>query len=146
MRVSLDVRQLVSYLRVSESGALPCIDGLKPFRAAVVCDRTLSEQRQLEVSRWLCQSGCLYMSAWGAECSKWDDSVDLAHLEAYDYEDVPEDGFVMTTWHEEESLEDFFFFVNSCAYHPSIELSNTLILHVADHDREEELCAYLDAA
>ena len=69
-----------------------------------------SEWRQT-VSEWLVDQGCLYMMAHGDECSLWDDSVDIANLEAFDwnFDDIPEDKHVTTTWHENESLEEVFF-------------------------------------
>ena len=93
----------------------------------------------------MCESGCLYLCAWGVECEQWHDSADWAHLDQSDYKEVPEEKLVVTTWHENESLEDFFFFVRVSAAHPVVDLRRTVIIHIADQDRESELCAYLDA-
>lgn len=76
--------------------------------------------------------------AWGRECSSWDDSVDFANLEEFSYGEIPDDAFVMTTWHESEPLEEVFWFAKNSAFHPSIELDNTLILHLGENDKGEE--------
>ena len=78
------------------------------------------------------------MMAWGVDCSAWDDAVDHANLEVYDYEDIPDDRFVMTTWHDEERLEDVFRFCKHTAVHPDVEIENTVILHVGSEYRETE--------
>jgi hypothetical protein len=82
-----------------------------------------------------------YMCAWGTDCSEWDTSVDMANIEAHGYEEIPEDRFVMTTWHENEPLTDAFRFAKNDAHHPAVALHNTLLVHVAQVGREEELLA-----
>lgn len=77
--------------------------------------------------------------AWGKDCSSWDDAVDHANLEAFDYEEIPEDRFVMTTWHEKESLEEVFGYSKRLAFHDAVDIERTLILHVASQDRADEL-------
>jgi hypothetical protein len=128
------------YLRVSEGEQLPALTGLSPFKAIVVLDAEYSAEWQNQVSEWLVASGCRYMMAWGPNCSGWDDSVDLADLEARGFEDDDEK-FVMTTWHENESLEQVFWYSQFCAdfSFDDVELINTIILHVSAQDRQAEL-------
>ena len=78
------------YARVTEKEPLPNITGSGPYKAIVVLDEATSGEWRCRVSRWLVESGCLYMMAWGVECSDWDTSVDEANLEAHDYNDVPD--------------------------------------------------------
>jgi hypothetical protein len=55
-------------------------------------------------------SPCALTAAWGAACSAWDDEVDHA-LVAQNL-DRGSDRFIMTTWHEQETLAEaleFFF-------------------------------------
>lgn len=129
---------MLKYLRITNEGTLPDINRLKPFKSVVVVETNISSDRQAEISRWLVGSGCLYMMAWGRECSSWDDSVDFANLEEFSYGEIPDDAFVMTTWHESEPLEEVFWFAKNSAFHPSIELDNTLILHLGENDKGEE--------
>jgi len=129
---------VLEYLRITNEVTLPDINRLKPFKSVVVVESNVSPDRQAEISKWLVGSGCLYMMAWGRECSSWDDSVDLANLEDFSYGEIPDDAFVMTTWHESEPLEEVFWFAKNSAFHPSIELDNTLILHLGENDKSKE--------
>lgn len=84
---------------------------------------------QWDVSRWLVASGCRYMLAWDKECSAWDDAVDEADLERFDYGDIPDEEVVMTTRHEDDDLEEVFWFAKNRARHPAIDLNETLLIH-----------------
>ena len=130
---------VTNYLQLHSGAELPDISELRPFRSVVVVDDETTTEWQSQVSSWLVKSGCLYMMAWGKECSTWDDSVDLANLEAFNYGDIPEDEFVMTTWHAKEQLRDVFGFAKRSAVHPTMDLPNILILHISDKTKENEL-------
>jgi hypothetical protein len=110
-----------------------------PNRTVVVIEQEVSPEWQAQVSKWIVDSGCLFMMAWDKDCSSWDDSVDYANLEEFDYGEIPDDRFVMTTWHDNEPIEDAFWFCRYCAFHPEIELMNAYIVHISDAPREEEL-------
>lgn len=84
------------------------------------------------------------MMAWGTGCSSWDDAVDLANLEAFDFREIPDDDFVMTTWHESESLEEVLSFCVNLAHHPTVQLENTLVLQLGGSNRENEILSALD--
>lgn len=137
---------VMEYLQIVPESTPPDISKLNPFRAVVVVDEPVSSEWQKNVSSWLVQSGCLYMMAWGKDCSSWDDSVDLANLEAFDYKEIPEDKFVMTTWHEDEPLKEVFWFSKHNAFHPEVELPNTLLLHIAQRNREKEMLSEYEGA
>jgi hypothetical protein len=78
------------------------------------------------------------MLAWGPDCSSWDDSVDEANLREFEYGDIPEDRFVMTTWHTNEELREVFWFSKNCASHPSVPLQRTVLFHISAEDRARE--------
>lgn len=128
---------MLEYLRITNEGTLPDLSGLKPYKAVVVIETLVEPQRQTAISKWLVASGCLYMMAWGPECSSWDDSVDMANLEGFNFGEIPDESFVMTTWHDSEPLEEVFWFARYSAIHPVIELENTLILHVGETDKSD---------
>jgi hypothetical protein len=73
-----------------------------------VHDQHVTPEEQIELSRQLVESGCLYAVCAGHECSSWDDSIDMAALEMHNFKE-PDDKFVMTTWHEHDTLEDIIF-------------------------------------
>ena len=52
----------------------------------------------------------------------------------------------MTTWHNDETLESVFWFAGGCAFHPTVELRDTLIIHVAHEDREAEFLRLFEEA
>jgi hypothetical protein len=85
------------------------------------------------------------MMAWGRKCSSWDDSVDHANLERFDYSEIPDEDFVMTTWHENEPLCDVFFHARMCAFHPTIAMPVLTILDIRDKARESAILSLHDA-
>jgi hypothetical protein len=128
------------YLRVEPDGELAPYDGARPFRAVVVVDAEVSPEWQFAASKWLVRSGCLYMLAWGRDCSSWDDSVDTASVVLADAGEAPESELVMTTWHEHEPLSEVFEFAKSLAFaaDPKVTLVETVVFHVSSVDRGEE--------
>ena len=135
----------VDYLHMPPGGALPELPS-RPFKAVLVIEAPVSPDWRDAVSRRLVGAGCLYMMAWGHDCSLWDDSVDMAVLEDFDFGDVPDDRFVMTTWHERESLAETFWFAGRCADHDTVELKALRIIHIAAEPRRDEMLALFEAA
>ena len=129
----------VRYLQVvPEDAALPNLEGLPPFRAIVLVREAVSNDWRNRVSDWLVSSGCLYMLAWGIDCSVWDDAVDWSNIAAFDFKPIPLDRFVMTTWHEAEPAEEVFWFAKNCAEHPTVSLNFNLILDIASAGQETD--------
>ena len=122
-------------------GAEPPPLPFKAFRAVIVADVAVSREWRDQIAAWLVHSGCLYAVAWGIECEEWHDAIDWSVLEDFDYGEIPDDRFVMTTWHASEPLSEAFWFAGQCAYHPDVELDGTLIVHVARSSNEQALLA-----
>ncbi|WP_431097875.1 DUF7684 family protein [Polaromonas aquatica] len=140
------MRNSAEYLHLKPGSPLPPVTVQPPYRAVVVIDAEVSRFWQTELSNWLVRSGCLYMMAWGSSCSSWDDSVDMANIEQFEFADIPEDKFVMTTWHADEPLSEAFWFSKNCATHPVIKLERTVVIHIAGEALEKELLTvYRDA-
>jgi len=136
----------IRYLHLNPDSELPALEGLHQFKAIIIIDVEVPEMTQWEICRWLVSSGCLYALAWGQDCAAWEEAVEEAALEAVNYEDVPEEQRVMTTSHEDEELSEAFWFAKHRAVHPAHEFRETLILHIADAPRREEIEAeYRDA-
>lgn len=134
------------YLHLKPGDAMPEFASVGPFKAVLVLDCEVTSDWQAQVSEWLVRSGCRYMMAWGRNCSTWDDSVDEANLKIFDYGEIPEVDFVMTTWHENEPLRETFWFCQHGALHPSVELARTYILHISPQARADELLETFRAA
>lgn len=125
---------------------MPEVVHLAPFRAVVVVDAIVTAAWCAQVSPWLVRSGCLYMMAWGRDSSLWDDAVDMANLEYFEFGDIPDDRFVFTTWHADESLSEAMSFCKHQAVHPTVKTLHTVLLHVAEHaDATRLLKAYAEA-
>ena len=140
------LNQSIRYLHLNPNNELPALEGLQQFKAIIIIEAEVPEMTQWEICRWLVVSGCVYALAWGLECRAWEEAVEEAALEAVNYEDVPEEQRVMTTSHEDEELSEAFWFAKHRAVHPAHELRDTLILHIADTPRRDEIEAeYRDA-
>ena len=136
----------IRYVHLQPEDDLPVLQMQCPFRAVLVLEESIGAFWQASVSQWLVESGCLYALAVGVGCSSWDDSIDIANLEKFDYGDIPEDQAVTTTWHEDETLPEVFSFSKHHALHPTQLLQSTVLVHIATAPREAKLlAAYADA-
>ncbi len=135
-----------AYLHLRPGTALPSIPLPAPFRAVVIDELGAPPTWQAAVSTWLVEGGCRYMLAWGPGSTTWDDAVDFANLERFDFGDLPEDEFVMTTWHDDEPLAETLSFCKNTAPHPCLALDHTLLLHVAESPRQAAVIEAYPAA
>ena len=115
--------------------------GLEAFRCLILIEREISVDDRNTISRELVDRGCLYAMAWGLDCSLWDDSIDFANIDKFDPEGIPDGQFVMTTWHDGETLEEVLFFArfNSLVSYDGKELSELLVLDMGQGNREAEV-------
>ena len=131
--------ETLKYVRLHVGDEVPDLSEFRAFRAVVIVEEDVSADWRAKLSEWLVESGCLYMLAWGDGCSDWDDSVDWVNLDKFDFAEIPDEKFVMTTWHENESLEEIFWFAKHSATHPTENLDSTLLLHISNANRESQL-------
>jgi hypothetical protein len=124
----------LEYLHLSPGKPPPAIKA-RPYRAVLIADEGASQDWQNDVCSWLAESGCLYFIAWGVACEGWHDTMDWTALEAFDFSEIPDDRFVMTTWHDKEPLSEALWFAGNAAHHPDIDLPDTLLVHVASQNR-----------
>ncbi|PDH65264.1 MAG: hypothetical protein CNE89_12075 [Sphingomonadaceae bacterium MED-G03] len=130
----------LDYLHFSPDQPLPQVE-TRPHRAILIAERPVSQAWRDEVAAWLVQVGCLYFIAWGTDCEAWHDAVDWVVLQRFDFGEIPDDKFVMTTWHDEEPLSEALWFAGHCASHSEFELTETVIVHVSPHERRAKLLA-----
>ena len=139
----------VDYLHLEPGAALPSGDFPAPYLAVVIIESDVSGEWRKAASDWLVHTGCLAMMAWGRECSAWDDSVDIANLEQFDFGEIPEERSVMTTWHDKDPLEDVFWNAKHTFSHhleTGGQFRHVLLLHIsAASDREKMLAAFHEA-
>ena len=136
----------VSYVHLPPRSHPPAIGEAGPFKAVLVLEQAVADDWQNQISEWLVRSGCLYMMAWGVECSSWDDSVDWANLTVAGLNDVPDDQFVMTTWHDDEPLAETFWYAGFTARHPTVALEHVAIIDIGPTTRKAEMLEAYAAA
>jgi len=88
----------------------------KEFAAWIIAaESSLSDAEKKRVADSLIGAGCRYAVCSGLDSSSWDDAVDLAYIDRYPDSDADDSRFVMTTWHDDESLDDIadFFVLNT---------------------------------
>ena len=125
----------IQYIHLKPEEAPPTLPRM-PFRAVIVTETDATEGWRERIAEWLVESGCLYAVAWGTDCEKWHDSIDGANLREFDYADIPEDRFVMTTWHAKDPIREAFWFAGQCAFDPTVALKSTIIVHVSREPRQ----------
>src|SRR6185503_1791190 len=78
------------------------------FACFVACDATGVDASVLKkFAESLLDAGCVYFSVWGPDCERVHDIFDSACIQ--------DSHVIMTTWHDDESLDDaqWFFVVNT---------------------------------
>lgn len=128
----------VEYLHLQPDQTPPPLSG-SPFRAVIVAEVDVGDAWRERIAEWVVKGGCLYALAWGIDCEEWHDSIDLANLKAFDFRDIPDEHFIMTTWHPKEPLKETLWFAGQCAHHPDVDLDLTMIIHISAQAREAEL-------
>jgi hypothetical protein len=134
------------YLHLTPDGHVPAAEELPPFKAIVIAEEEVSQMWQWEICRWLVACGVRYALCQGVDCEAWHDAIDDAADEASGYDEVPPEQAVITTWHEDEELEEVFWFSRHKVAHPALRQETTLLLHIADSSRQEELEALFRGA
>lgn len=78
-------------------------------------NNNVSNDWRNKCSDWIVKSEqCYWALAWGHECSIWDDALDYSYLEFCNYELPDDDDYtLMTTWHEDQTLEEVIEFAES---------------------------------
>jgi hypothetical protein len=96
----------------------------------------------------LIRSGARYVCCWGPDCERLHDCFDEAEgaLSGWDASDG---SHVMTTWHDDEPLEEALWFALNAAIPTPDETAATtqavLAVSVANHDWSIAMASYLEA-
>lgn len=136
----------VRYHQLAPGAEPPSLGDIGPFAAVVVIEEDVNWEWRAKVSRWLVDSGCLFMMAWGQDCSLWDESVDYANLDDFPDENIPEDRYVLTSWHEDEPKAEVFWFAQHAARHETTTLTEIVLLDICYEDRSSALLSEFKSA
>ncbi|MEM1037014.1 MAG: hypothetical protein AAGI14_09680 [Pseudomonadota bacterium] len=129
----------IQYKHLQPNGDYKSLGDLTNYKVVLILESPVQTEWQTALSEHLVRRGCKYVMAWGDDCSSWDNSVDLANLEQYEFGDIPEEKRIMTTWHDEETLEDVFWFCEYLVRHPIHTLTRTILVHIANRARKDEI-------
>ena len=78
----------------------------KYFVAMLICNAPGFTNNDLAIlSRKLIDAGCAYLSCWGQDCERVHDLFDTEWID--NGFDPGSSGTIMTTWHTDDSLDDF---------------------------------------
>lgn len=94
-------------------------------------DPSITPEEQAALSTDLVNTDCRYAVCAGHDCASWDISVDLAYLEKHNYSSG--ENFVMTSWHEDEPIDDVIFFSLTCTNFDEHDFHHYLILTITPH-------------
>lgn len=112
----------------------------------VINDPSITAEEQVKLSQAFVEQGCRYALCFGHNCSTWDDSIDLAPTLSSENFDLPEDRFVMTTWHENEPLSDVVdFFIQNTGFDNLVFQQYLVLFLGADQARKQAVVERIGA-
>ncbi len=87
----------------------------KPYPCLIWANEETSSDFKVELVSKLIEMDCRYIVAAGKECGQWHDAGDVASLESDESYAPPDERFVMTSWHQDETPDEvaFFFALNT---------------------------------
>lgn len=124
------------YTRISENDPLPDISDLSPFKAILIVEDKPSAAWQTSVCEWLINHGCHYILAWGKDCYSWHKRIESIKSIYREYGNVSDRDSTITTWHDDWTLEQVFHYAKFASNHPTVNLSNILLVHLSSDDKE----------
>jgi len=78
-----------------------------------IADRKIPNDERNDLSGQIVDQSCRYAVCAGIECGLWHDCIDESFVMKSIIEEKEED-FIMTTWHDKESIEDIVHFFVYC--------------------------------
>jgi hypothetical protein len=115
-----------------------------PFVLFVAFDVAGEPHSELtEVASRVLQRGATYVCCWGAGCELLHDAFD--EVAAVRPRPPGPDGVVMTTWHDDESLEDALWFAVRAAFPSDSHLVPVVAASIGKPAYARRIRAYLDA-
>jgi hypothetical protein len=97
----------------------------------------------------LVNSKCKYFVTGGLNCEKWHDLADklilkLIYNNVYPNPDVPDNEFVMTTWHKKQPLEKIIFHGLNCTDFGNHKFRDYLIIQIKAGFSKQDILKTID--
>ena len=118
---------------------------LGDFKCVILTEDELSAERRNAICREIVGIGCRWAMTWCPDCELWHDCIDDAVLLRHNHS-VPDDEFVLTTWQEQESLEEIMFFAKHAAIEScdDLPLTQLLVLDLGAESRMELILGFYE--
>ncbi|MFW2403438.1 MAG: DUF7684 family protein [Gammaproteobacteria bacterium] len=136
----------MQYIQLTTTTEPPDVAALRPFKSVVIVEDEVTPERRAGISRWLAESGCLYMMASGHDSDAWQEAVQTANAAAFNGDAIPDDRLIIATSHGDEPLDEVFWFSKYTAMHPCRTLETALLVHLSAAGREREMRETYEAA
>ena len=102
---------------------------VRPFVVFTALDaKGLTDVELREFARMLLDQGCVYTCSWGTDAKRVETAVDLVAMEAALAGQPYVEDVVMTTSHEDESLDEALWFAVFVAYPSDFEAQAVLVI------------------
>jgi hypothetical protein len=134
-------RILIRQLSASDDLGIPF--GGETFVSMIwAADGTAGETDRTTVVRTLIDTGCRYIVCGGVNCEQWHDDADLVwvNLDLQSDPSRSEMPFVMTTWHNGESVDEVAVFAADCTNFDEHDFRSYVVLIVGE-DSARLACA-----
>ncbi len=130
-----------SYIAIKPNELLQFEAPAPIFKCGIISDFDTDNAFKNAITKRLYDLGCLYFCAWGHECEDWHDTIDWNILEKHDYNDIPDDQFCLTTWHDNQPLTDMLFCLKilSHTYLEGDIIEDALLIHITNTPDEENI-------
>ncbi len=92
----------------------------------------------------LLKANCKYIVVGGKNCEKWHDYADEIHISLYSDFQVPDSEHVMTTWHDNEPLEEVIWFTLNNTNFDSYEFNKFLFIQIDTKFSQDEIQKIID--
>ena len=104
----------------------------------VINDKAVSDNEQTALCKEIIEAGCRNAVCAGFKCSSWHDSIDFAFASTARDFDPPDDKYVMTTWHDDESITDVVEFLRLNAWYEDYFPQHFLVVLIGSNATVEE--------
>lgn len=76
--------------------------------------RPMSINEISNIANWALDQGAVYVSVWGPDCERVHDIIDEVLVDRS--HDATDEDVIMTTWHDDETLEEVLWFAVNSAF------------------------------